>query len=110
MERDRQQLAFQQTDWDGIRDSSQHPQAGCSCDGFLPPLFLLLSFPLRITGVCLLLRVMNWTIGVSADLAHFAFLGAFGDDGIGGVFAGLVLRPIPLLLRFIRANLDVLTA
>ena len=110
LERYKQQLAFQQADWDSIPDSSQDAQTCCSCNGFLPPLFLLLSFPLSITGVSLLLRVMNRTIGVSADLTHFAFLSAFGDDGIRGVFAGFVLGPIPLLLRFIRANFDVLIA
>ena len=41
-----------------------------------------------------------------------ALLAAFGDDGLGGELAGLVLRPIALLLvgRLLAANLDVLVA
>ena len=65
-----------------------------------------------VSGWPLLLRTVYGAFGVSADFANLAFFGAFGDDGLGHGFAGLVLRPIPLLLRFavLRLDFDVLVA
>jgi hypothetical protein len=54
--------------------------------------------------------MMYRAIGVSANLAEFALLCAIGNDGIGGVLASPVLRPIALLLRFVLADFDVLIA
>jgi hypothetical protein len=53
---------------------------------------------------------VDWAFGVGTDFAEFAFFGAFGDDGLGHGFAGLVLRPIPVLLRVgvLWLDLDVL--
>jgi hypothetical protein len=45
-----------------------------------------------------------------ANLAEFAPLCAIGNDGIGGVLASPVLRPIALLLRFVLADFDILIA
>ena len=54
---------------------------------------------------------MYRAIGVSAeDLAEFALLCAIGNDGIGGVLASPVLRPIALLFRFVLADFNVLIA
>ena len=50
----------------------------------------LLGFPFQIDCLPLLLRMVHRAIWLSADLADFAFLTAFGHGGVGSVFAGLV--------------------
>ena len=47
---------------------------------------------------CLSLRMVDGAFGIGADFAYFALLAAFGDDGLGGELAGLVLRPVALVL------------
>ena len=46
----------------------------------------------------LLLRVVDGAFGIGADLVGRALPLAFGNDGLGGVTAGLVLRPLRLVL------------
>lgn len=46
----------------------------------------------------LLFGVMHRAIGIGAHLADFALLAAVGDNRLGGVLAGLVLRRVLLML------------
>ena len=63
-------------------------------------------------ALLLLLRVMDRAFGIGANSLGFALLGAFGDDGLGGVLARLVFRPVALILalRFVLPDFDVLVA
>jgi hypothetical protein len=56
--------------------------------------------------------MVNWTFRVGEDTPDFALFTAFGDDGLGGELAGLVLRPAFLLLlgRLILPDFDVAIA
>ena len=56
--------------------------------------------------------MVNEAIGIGADLAEFSLLAALGDDGICGVLARLVLRPLGFFggVRPFWPNLYVLVA
>jgi len=58
------------------------------------------------------LGVMDRAFGIGANFAQFAFLRAFGDDSLGSLLTGLVLRPVALILALglVLADFDVLVA
>ena len=95
-----------------VNDGGKDAQAYSVGNRLLAALLLLLGFDALVSGWPLLLRAVDRAFGVSADFPNLAFLCAFGDDGLGHGFAGLVLRPIPVLLRVgvLRLDLDVLVA
>ena len=96
----------------GGDDGGKDAQAYGVGNRLLAALLLLLGLDALVSGWPLLLRAVDGAFGVGADFANLAFLGAFGDDGLGHGFAGLVLRPIPVLLRVgvLRLDFDVLVA
>ena len=48
--------------------------------------------------------MVDCAFGIDIDFAYFAC--AFGDDSLGGVLAGLVFRPVELVLIFLLVLLD----
>jgi hypothetical protein len=73
---------------------------------------VLLGFEAGIGLGWLLGEMVDGTIGLGANLSDFTLLQGFGDDGLGGVLAGLELRPFRLFgrLGFVLPNLNVLVA
>ena len=105
-------VAFGEAHGHGGGDGGKYAQAYGVGKRLLAALLVLLGLYTPFSGWPLLLRVMDGTFGVGTDFAKLALLRAFGDDGHGHGFAGLVLRPIPVLLRVgvLRLDLDVLVA
>jgi hypothetical protein len=56
--------------------------------------------------------MVNWASRLGANLAKFAFVDTVRNDGLGGVFARLELRPFRFLRRvgLTLPNFDVLVA
>jgi len=81
-------------------------------DCFITAALLLLGFDDGIDGGRLLPCMMHGAFWICADAAQLALLAAFGDDGLGGELARLVLRPIALLRVgwLLGVNLNVLVA
>ena len=106
----KQQVALHQPHRNGGGNGGKDVNAGGIGDGGLAALFDLLRLERGIGTARLLLGVMHRAIGMSADLVHLALLAALGDDGLGGVFARLVLRPLRLFLvfRLLIADGDIL--
>ena len=109
---DKKQVALHQPDRNGVAGCFQDAEAGCLGDGFLVASLLLFCLECRIRRGLLLTGVVDGAFGIGTDGADFAFLCAFGDDGISVVLACLVLRPVALLFirRFLGPNLHVLVA
>jgi hypothetical protein len=74
--------------------------------------FVLLRFEAGIGLGWLLVGMVDWAIGLSTNLPHFALLQAVGNDGLLGELARLELRPFRLFWRigFVLPNLNVLVA
>ena len=79
----------------------QDTDSGSVRQYLIPTVLVLLGFEAGIGFGWLLLRVMDRAIGLGGDLSQFAFVDAFGDDGLGGKPARLELRPFCLLRAFL---------
>ena len=81
---------------------------------FLAAAPLLFGIDASISGNVrpLLLGMVHGAFGICADAPQLALFAALGDNGLGGELAGLVLRPVALLLIgwFVVANLNILVA
>ena len=108
----KEQVALHQPDRNRVTGCFEDAEAGCLGNGLLAAALLLFCLECRIRRGLLFAGVVDGAFGIGTDGADFAFLRAFGDDGLGGVLAGLVLRPVALLLvrGLLGANLDVLVA
>src|SRR5208282_5385368 len=91
-----------------------HAKAGRLGECFLAAALLLFGIDARIGGNVrpLLLGMVHGAFGIRADAPQLALFAALGNDSLGCEFAGLVLRPVALLLvgRLVVANLNVLVA
>jgi hypothetical protein len=93
---DKEQVALHQPDGNRIAGCFEDAEAGCLGDGFLVASLLLFCLECRIRRGLLLTGVVDGAFGIGTDGTDFAFLCAFGNDGLGGVLAGFVLRPVAL--------------
>ena len=82
------------------------------CECFLAAAPLLVGVAFGIAHGGLLLGVMHRAICLSANLAEFALLAAFGNNGLGSVLARLEFRPFRFLRRvgLLLPDFDVLVA
>jgi hypothetical protein len=87
-----------QANRDSGADGGEDAKPGRVGDGLFLALLLLLGLPLLIVAVGLLLRMMHRAGWIGAHLMDGANIAAFGDDGLGGELASLVLRLLSLLL------------
>jgi len=94
----KEQVALHQPDGNRVAGCFEDAKAGCLGNGFLAAALLLFCLECRICRGLLLAGVVDGAFGIGTDGADFAFLRALGNDGLGGVLARFVFRPVALLL------------
>ena len=95
---DEGEVALHQANRHGVSNGFKNPQPGDLGNGFFPPPLLLFGLECAVIGRLRLAGMVNRAFEIGADSPDFPLFTALGHDGLGCELAGLVLRPIRLLL------------